>query len=413
MVRCQVKLQYGVVFVLGCASLFILGCAGGTGTSNGGGAGNSPTPPTTSSKVYTAWGDSLTAGCEDGTPPGCSYPNQLQNLIQGSTVNNEGIGGQTSTEIAVRMGAVPTSVTNSFTIPASGLVTGVAFQPGYAPCRDVGAAGFIPGTIEGIQVYCQDAGNGVYTLTRINAGSEQSVKSGDSWTPVLPDGLLSGMNIIWAGHNDTSLCPTSNAAPDNCPAASNIAAMTSYITAHKGQYLVLTVLHGTLEGAHSTAYEWTNAINNWIVATYPNNSLDINVPVIEAYNPNNGADVLDHADGFPPFSLRAFDDVGSLAATIPDTSTCAISFGKTVPGHYVVILDSEYILICNGKDGAYTCTRGYGQTTATTHVSGASWIAADPVHLSGDGSKNTNNLSGTGYTIVAKAVQQWLVEHQQ
>jgi len=312
------------------------------------------------------------------------------------------------------MGAVPTTVTSSFTIPASGSVSGITFEAGHEPCRNVGAPGLIQGTIDGVQVYCQDMGNGSYTLTRASGGSEQNVNSGDPWTPVLPDGVLSGMNIIWAGRNDTNLCPTSNVTTENCPAASNIAAMTSYVTAHKGKYLVLTTLHGFLEGAEpSSAYEWTKAINTWILATFPNNSLEINTSVVNAYNPNNGADVLDHENGFPPFSLRAFDYTGSLAAGIADPSTCAISFGKTVSHLYVVIVDSEYILIDGGSDGAYTCTRGYGETTAGTHVSGTLWSAADPIHLSGDGSKNTNNPNGTGYTIVAKAVQQWLTEHQQ
>lgn len=388
--------------------MFVVGC--GQGTSKAG----SPQPPAAIPKVYTAWGDSLTAGCEDGTQPYCAFPYQLGQLGSNRTVNNQGIGGQTSTQIAVRMGAVPTTVMNSFTIPASGSVSGITFEAGHEPCRNVSAAGLIQGTIDGVQVYCQDMGSGNYTLTRVAAGSGQSVTSGDSWTPVLSDGVLSGMNIIWAGRNDTSLCPTSNVTTENCPAASNIAAMTSYITTHKGQYLVITVLHGVLEGAQlSSAYEWTNAINAWILATFPNNSLDINTPLIGAYNPNNGADVLDHEQGFPPFSLRAFDDAGNLAAGIADPSTCAISFGKMVPRLYIVTVDSEYILIGGGTDGAYTCTRAYGETTAATHVSGTLWLAADPLHLSGDGSKNMNNPNGTGYTVVAKAVQQWLTEHEQ
>ncbi|MBS1804000.1 MAG: hypothetical protein JST28_11580 [Acidobacteria bacterium] len=407
------RLGYFFLSLVGSFSVFFIGCGGGAGTSNGGTGSSSP-PPTVTPKIYTAWGDSLTAGCEDGTPPACSYPYQLLKLIPGSIVNDEGIGGETSTEIAVRMGAVPTSVMNSFAIPASGSVSEVTFQSGHAPCRNAGAPGLVQGTIDGVQVYCQDAGNGAYTLTRVSSGTAQSVSSGDSWTPVLPDGMLSGMNIIWAGRNDTSLCPTSNVTPQNCPAASNIAAMTSYVTAHKGQALVLTVLHGVLEGTpQSTAYDWTSAINSWILANFPNNSLEINAPVVAAYNPGNGADVLDHQNGFPPFSLRAFDDAGKLSVGIGDTSTCAISFGKRVPGNYIVVVDSEYILISGGTDGAYACTRGYGQTSAATHLSTAAWIAADSLHLSGDGSMNTNNPDGTGYTVVAKAVQEWLTAHQQ
>jgi len=47
------------------------------------------------------------------------------------------------------------------------------------------------------------------------------------------------------------------------------------------------------EGSVGSARE-TKAINTWILATFPSNSLEINTPVIAAYNPNNGADVLDH-----------------------------------------------------------------------------------------------------------------------
>jgi lysophospholipase L1-like esterase len=405
------RLQCWLAFLPASLVLLAGGCGQATNTSNAG--PNSPPPPTAVKKVYTAWGDSLTAGCEDGTQPYCSYPYQLGQLGSNRTVNNQGFGGQSSTQIAVRMGAVPTSVTNTFTIPASGSVMGVTFLAGHEPCFNVRGTGLIEGTIDGVQVYCQDTGNGKHTLTRISSGSEQIVNSGDLWTPVVADEVLSGMNIIWAGRNDTSLCPTSNVTPENCPAGSNIAAMTSYVASHKGQYLVLTVLHGVLEGAQpSTAYEWTSAINAWIVATFPNNSLEINAPVIQSYNPNNGADVLDHEDGFPSFSLRAFDAVGNLAAGITDTETCAISFGRTVPGHYIVVLESEYILIRTGSDGAYTCTRGYGKTVAAIHGSATPSIAADPLHLSGYGSKNTNNPNGTGYTVVANAVQQWLAEHQ-
>jgi lysophospholipase L1-like esterase len=46
------------------------------------------------------WGDSLTQGA--GSSPGLPYPIVLQNLIPGAMVVNEGIGGETSTQIEER-----------------------------------------------------------------------------------------------------------------------------------------------------------------------------------------------------------------------------------------------------------------------------------------------------------------------
>jgi hypothetical protein len=60
----------------------------------------------TSSAVYApynivAWGDSLTAGNEDGT--GVTYPASLSSDLSGRPVSNQGVGGQTSIQIAARM----------------------------------------------------------------------------------------------------------------------------------------------------------------------------------------------------------------------------------------------------------------------------------------------------------------------
>jgi len=356
---------------------------------------------------YTAWGDSLTAGCEDGVSPGCSYPYQLNQLISNSVVLNEGIGGQTSTQIAVRMGAVATFVTNSFTIPASGSVSNVTFEAGHEPCQQDASAGQVEGTIDGVVVYCEDAGGGDFTLSRVTAGSAQNVNSGDAWTPVLSSNILSGTNIIWAGRNNTLSCPTSGATTSNCPVASDIAAMTAYITAHGGRYMVLTVINGELDGdpPNSTALDSLTAINAWITANYPNNSFDIREPLVAAYDASNPVDLLDHSNDIPPFTLRATDGSGTLAAAVGSTTTCAISFGVNVGGNVIVTLGSEYIFINFGTDGNYSCMRGYAASTAATYAGGTSWRGTDPLHLSGSGTVNTVNPNGPGYTFVAKAVQ--------
>jgi len=403
------------IFILFSAfsALFAAGCGGSAGTS---GAGNNPPPPppTVTPTIYTAWGDSLTAGCEDGSAPDCSYPYQLQKLIQGSTVNNEGIGGQTSTQIAVRMGAVATNVTDSFTIPSSGSVSGVTFKPGYEPCHNVGSAGSIGGTIDGVQIYCQDAGAGEFTLTRVSSGSAVTVNNGDLWTPVVPAGALSGINSIRAGRNNTSVCPTSGVTTSNCQVAADIEAMTNYVAAHNGRFLVLTVINGELDGyaPDSTRYRWATAIDSWITATYPNNSYDIREALVAAYDAANPVDVLDHSHDVPPFSLRAFDSSGILASAVGSATSCAISFGRKLGNSTIAIIGSEYIFISSGTDGNYSCTRGFAGSTAAAYPSGTAWVGDDPLHLSGYGTANTANPNGPGYTLVAKSMQSALAKLQ-
>ena len=59
-------------------------------------------PGMATATVFTAWGDSLTAG-SGGTP----YPTQLATLRLGDTINNRGVGGETSTQILTRFLAEP------------------------------------------------------------------------------------------------------------------------------------------------------------------------------------------------------------------------------------------------------------------------------------------------------------------
>ena len=75
----------------------------------------------TNELVISCWGDSKTEGNQDNT--GVTYPGELQRLISeggydGVTVNNFGIGGEYSSEVAQRQGGLPLLV-QPFTIPAT------------------------------------------------------------------------------------------------------------------------------------------------------------------------------------------------------------------------------------------------------------------------------------------------------
>jgi lysophospholipase L1-like esterase len=63
-----------------------------------------PNATTTGSNKIVCWGDSMTQG-DEGITDTAAYPSLLLTAI-GPTIVNEGIGGQTSTQIGVRQGGV-------------------------------------------------------------------------------------------------------------------------------------------------------------------------------------------------------------------------------------------------------------------------------------------------------------------
>ncbi len=95
-----------------------------------GGNSGTTTPPAPQPDIV-AWGDSLTGGHEGNVNTG-DYPDDLAMLLA-QTVHNEGIGGNTSTQIGVRQGGVATTATVAGgSIPSSGSVA-VTFPTGYEP----------------------------------------------------------------------------------------------------------------------------------------------------------------------------------------------------------------------------------------------------------------------------------------
>lgn len=359
-----------------------------------------------------AWGDSLTAGNEDGS--GITYPNQLQ-LLTGVPVFNLGIGGQTSSQIAVRMNAYAgqseQTFATGFTLPTSGAVT-VTFQTGFEPARNVGngtgvgiyASGIpIQFTISGVTYKGVVTASGTtYTFTpKSYPSSDVSVPPGTAWTATLPMKALHGCQLIWAGRNNSS---------DGPQVESDVAAMVSAVQADTNCYLVMSILNGELDGprGRSEAYDEIINLNNYEAATYGSHYLDIRSDVVAAYNPANAADVLDYNNDIPPYSLRAQDVSGTLTSNVASTSTCAISFSGSLGATYIVTIGTEEVFIGGGSDGAWDCTRGYAGTTASTYSSGQVYTGVDPLHL-GQNSTSAANPAGTqnGYYVVAAKVADW------
>jgi lysophospholipase L1-like esterase len=225
------------------------------------------------------WGDSLTfgAGASDATTK--AYPPIAGNAFATPrTAYNRGVGGQTSTQVAVRQGGVATTATISGgQIPTSGGVT-VTFPSGYEPCTSQSPVGGIAGTISGVYGFVTYSG-GVLTFTRAAAGSAVNVASAQ----FIPDlGFMSGAagQVFWVGRNNFASLSQIQ---------SDLTAMAA--TVPGGRFLMLTVTNkydGT-ENSGSADYNQIIADNSMILSGWPSNSVDIRALLVAASGGSNDA----------------------------------------------------------------------------------------------------------------------------
>lgn len=166
--------------------------------------------------IISCWGDSLTDGTGDNNSYG--WPNRLANLIGYNkvNVNNFGLGGQTSLQIARRFSAMPVYV-NPFTIPADtsavsvtlfdddGDITSLFNRGSGIAAADLYRACVNPCIISGVEgTLTQTDSNGGYTFARKTSGEAITVSR-----PALLEtwgyrNQRNDVTIIWAGTNDTS-----------------------------------------------------------------------------------------------------------------------------------------------------------------------------------------------------------------
>jgi hypothetical protein len=347
-------------------------------------------------RQLTAFGDSITMGNTDGT--GITYPGQLQSLT-GWRVSNQGVAGQTSTQIAVRMGAVPTSITAGIVIPVRGGVE-VGFPAGREPAFKLISQGVL-GTIAGIAGYTLDNGSRVYTFfPAVYPANPVAVPAGTAWTPVLGD-LLDDCVLIEAGRNNP-------AQPDQV--LSDIAAMVAKVGQTADCYGVLTVLNceNPTEYAGAGDYKTIMSLNESILSTYGSHAIDIRSSLVASYNPGYPADVIDKQHDVPPTSLRARNPGGTLTSAISDASTCAFSTSWLLGPGTIITAGTEQILITGQSNSSYTCERGYASTTPSTHPSGTAYAAIDALHPGQNPNSASNPSCGNGESCIANVIYHWL-----
>jgi hypothetical protein len=383
-----------------------------------------------------AWGDSHTAGNRGNFDRG-AWPELIGPLV-GNCVVNAGIGGETSTQIAIREGGVQTHIVSASgnipacpTLPCTGIT--VVWKPNWQPTTIENNNPYLPqlniaGTLETApRVHgTVTLSGGVYTFTPLaKMASAVTVRGDESFTIDRP--YAGDAQVFWAGYNNWADTPQID-SDIACMAGTMTATSCTTGTPSGKPYLVLGLPVNNLcqkadsscaqaggdMWAGTTAYKTITATNSYLARTYPANFIDVLKLLVDSYNPSLPSDVADHANGLPPTSLRAINSVGTLKAAVGSTDTdCSaqgIDFAITtnnvavgnvftldagVPG----LSENVMVLACSSGNGygatcvspITSCVRGWGKSAIFSHAAGSPFQADDGVHLNAQGDQIVAN----------------------
>jgi lysophospholipase L1-like esterase len=352
---------------------------------------------TASSFGVVAWGDSLTSG-EEGLLDKGAYPEELQPLLV-LTVENEGVGGNTSTQIGVRESGVPTYATVSGgVIPATGGVT-VTFPKGYEPVTHVGPPAGVSGTILGVHgLVTFDSTDTIYTFTRTTPGNPVSAPGSPQFVVDTP--YADYLPVFWEGRNNFTA---------TTQILSDLAAQVT--TVSPGQnYLVLSIMSANRqeEWPGEPGYEWRTSFNNQLETIYGSHYLDINKILVDSYDPstdNSAVDASDYNNDEPPTSLRAINGYTTLANSIgPADTSITVQSADAIAIENILTIDTgvnaENVLVTAISGNTLTVQRNFGGLDI-------SHAAAAPVTVT-----DYDHLNAQGYQIVADAVAQYLSAYE-
>ncbi|MDR3772636.1 MAG: hypothetical protein P4L26_04760 [Terracidiphilus sp.] len=336
-----------------------------------------------------AWGDSLAVGNQGRVDQG-AFPDELAQLVTLPVVN-QAVPANSTTQLAVREGAIPTYATVSGgLIPATGGVT-VTFPAGSEPVTSWGPEGGAGGTILGVHgLVTYDAG--IYTFTRTTVGSTVSAPGSPQF--VVDTHYAAWIPVLWEGRNDHN---------DNSWILFDIAAQVA--TVPSGQtYLVLANINANdpNEWIGGPSYAAEISLNNRLANSYGPHYLDIRQVLVSSYDPSQATDVADFNHDEPPTSLRAINAIGVLTEPMGPADT-ALTFNTSVgslgAGGVLTVgtgENAENVLITAITGHTATVERDLGGANVA-HETGTPLTETDLLHL-----------NAKGYQIVANAVAQFL-----
>lgn len=241
-----------------------------------------------------AWGDSLTAGAgaTGGSTGTATYPSIAQGLFSPRrAVVRQGVGGQTSTQIAARMNAVPILVTVSGgAIPASGSVA-VTDKSVNVLVGSGGYTGSVRGWLAGVDGTMSTDGLGNWSFARSVTGASAPVQANARFICAFGQYLRGYTAWLWLGRN--------GAQADHTVLGDIAAAVASL---GHSRYLIGGILPSTADSGASLAQLAT--LNGQLASAYGDRF--VNLPAILSAGANGTTeDSADVAAGFVPRSLRS------------------------------------------------------------------------------------------------------------
>jgi len=238
-------------------------------------------------------GDSLTYGWGGF---GTNYTYELKKQL-GVDVTMLGIGGQTSSQIAVRMGIYPTSVTiSNNTIPTAGSSCLLYFNPSFLPAGAINNI-FVWGSVAGVYGHLTFTTDGTNSFFMpLSNATPVTVSGSTNWVSDVSKSL-GDINVIWAGRNDIG-------SPE--VVKSNITAIAAIAGTNT---LYLSVLPWVGEANGTYAWKCRTNINGWLSITFSNRYVDV-LSVLQANASTNDQDIIDVENDITPTSLRY--DAGHL-----------------------------------------------------------------------------------------------------
>lgn len=241
-----------------------------------------------------AWGDSLTAGAgaTGGTTGTATYPMVAQTLLSPArTVHRQGIGGQTSTQIAARINAVPILISvDGGLIPASGPVAisaksvNVLFNSG-------AYSGTQRGWLAGVEGVMSTDAAGNWTFTRSQSGMAVTAPVNSRFTCAWGQYLAPCEAWLWLGRNG---------AQSGRSVAMDIEAAVKSL--RHSRYLVASVLPSANDTASAIAQLASS--NAQLAATYGTRFVNL-LAALKAGANGSAEDTADIAQGLVPRSLRS------------------------------------------------------------------------------------------------------------
>lgn len=210
-----------------------------------------------------AYGDSMTQGAYGG---GLTFPEMLA-AETGLVIENAGLSGSTSAEIAIRAGGnVPLLSFTGGVIPAATTPAVVTVNLAGPWSSTDSADRVYSGSVRGITgLLTYDCSAGTWAFARAVAGAEIALPERAPFVVADPLGLHLRRQIFWAGRNDA---PKADAAP-------NIMRQIDRFRSLDLQFVVISCFNTASETAGSTGYDAVIALNHAIQDYAPREFVDL------------------------------------------------------------------------------------------------------------------------------------------